>query len=169
MNAMQSRILKRLGLVLPVILLALAACSFRQQEAPSTTDLPEFQRVTVLQDTSIELLPGEHQNMELGSSAVSPDDPDAVPGIREARFEWFWEQRAYPLKTVPFMANNRALQQARSMHPPEPSLAEHGPGPASGGMAEPGSEHRRGCTYYRQRTVDSHRLRLEQSQYHVRG
>ncbi len=112
---MQSRILKRLGLVLPVILLALAACSFRQQEAPSTTDLPEFQRVTVLQDTSIELLPGEHQNMELGSSAVSPDDPDAVPGIREARFEWFWEQRAYPLKTVPFMANNRALQQARSM------------------------------------------------------
>ncbi|MFZ1755164.1 MAG: hypothetical protein WAU10_15545 [Caldilineaceae bacterium] len=68
----------------------------------------------MLADSTVALLPGEHQEMALGSAASS-DDPDGSPEIREARFEWFWKQRAYPLNTVPFMANNRALERARSM------------------------------------------------------
>ena len=39
------------------------------------------------------------------------NDPDGGP--RQA-FEWFWRQRAYPLTTVPYDANGRALQQARA-------------------------------------------------------
>ncbi len=97
------------------VLLLLAGCSAAQtndKAVQNSNAVPES--VAVLADSTVALLPGEHQEMAFGSAGVS-DDPDGSPELREARFEWFWKQRAYPLNTVPFMANNRALERARSM------------------------------------------------------
>ncbi|GEM_PF-1436962 len=121
---------RRLWWLLPVLLLALAACT-NSQETPPAAERPQpLAQVSVLRDADGASLPGERQEMARASSAASADDPDAAPGAREARFEWFWRQRAYPLNTVPFMANNRALQQARSMLTVQQSHPWQSMGPA---------------------------------------
>ena len=50
-----------------------------------------------------------------------PDEDEAafdamqdLDGGQRQAFEWFWRQRAYPLTTVPFDANARALAEARA-------------------------------------------------------
>ena len=111
---MKKNCFTKLNFVLPLILFILAACTGSRQDVSTVQRETGIDSVAVLQDTSINLLPGEHQEMAFGPAAVS-DDPDGSPEIRQARFEWFWKQRAYPLNSVPFMANNRALERARAM------------------------------------------------------
>ena len=101
--------------LLVFVLLPLAGCSSTQDAGLAAQQSSvELKSVAVLSDSTLALLPGEHQDMAFGSPAVT-DDPDGSPELRQARFEWFWKQRAYPLTTVPFMANNRALERANSM------------------------------------------------------
>lgn len=97
-----------------LFVLLVAACAPQDDEQSALDPGIGPDAVAVLPDPSVVLLPGGHQEMTFGALAVS-DDPDGSPEIRQARFEWFWKQRAYPLNTVPFMANNRALDQARAM------------------------------------------------------
>ncbi|RME66322.1 MAG: hypothetical protein D6790_00415, partial [Caldilineae bacterium] len=87
---------------LALAVLLLVACAGREGDDAEAPQSP-IEAVSVLPDPSVELLPDEHQDMSLGLAAAV-DDPDGSPEIRQARFEWFWRQRAYPLNTVPFMA-----------------------------------------------------------------
>lgn len=102
---------KYLSFACLVLTFLLSGCAQQAQNA-STQELPES--VAVLQSPDVELLFGEHQEMAL-AGANANDDPDGSPELRQARFEWFWKQRADPLTTVPFMASHKALAQARSM------------------------------------------------------
>jgi len=107
------RLARTVPLALVTLFLALTACRTDRPAQPAQTDSSLLRSVTVLQESDLALLPGEHQGMAFGAAAS--DDPDGSPQIRQARFEWFWRQRAFPLNSVPFMANNRALDRARAM------------------------------------------------------
>ncbi len=98
---------------LALALLVLVACA-GSGGGDTIASPPPIKAVPVLSDASGELLSDE-EHQDMSAELAAADDPDGSPEIRQARFEWFWRQRAYPLNTVPFMANNRALAQARAM------------------------------------------------------
>ncbi|MEM7535275.1 MAG: hypothetical protein AAF639_24070, partial [Chloroflexota bacterium] len=72
----------------------------------STETTPQLVAILPPLDESLIPFPDEDE-----AAFDATQDPDGGP--RQA-FEWFWRQRAYPLNTVPFDANNRAFRQARA-------------------------------------------------------
>ncbi|MEZ4639228.1 MAG: hypothetical protein R2856_30405 [Caldilineaceae bacterium] len=92
-------------------LVALVACSMRPPSTQPVTAPAEMEpayAVAILAPEDERLIPFPDED-EAAFDAMQ--DPDGGP--RQA-FEWFWRQRAYPLTTVPFDANGRALAQARA-------------------------------------------------------
>ncbi|MCP4168123.1 MAG: hypothetical protein GY759_19820 [Chloroflexi bacterium] len=79
-----------------------------------------------------------------------------VEGVRidvpDGRRDWFWDQRSYPLETIPPAANTKALQQARSQIAGQ-SLAQSwqslGPSPIKQGSLGISSCTQSGCDTWR--------------------
>ncbi len=100
---------RRFGLILLLLTLVLAACSASQSEAPAQVGDQALQAVAILRTN------GGEASSAAAEDADDSEEADGGMSKKEARFDWFWRQRAYPLTTVPFMASNRALEQTMRM------------------------------------------------------
>ena len=98
---------KRLGVLLLLLMLVLAACVAGRQATPAGESALTLQSVAILRNHS--------EEAAVDGPTDDSEEADGGASKKEARFDWFWRQRAYPLTTVPFMASNRALEQTERM------------------------------------------------------